>query len=328
MGNILVTGGAGFIGSHFIRYLWKEKKDNIVNLDKLTYAGNLENLRILENNPRYKFVKGDICNRDLVNWVIMSNNINYIVNFAAESHVDRSIKNSEDFVRTNVEGTRVLLDCALKNGIEKFVQIGTDEVYGSLNEDSPSSKETDILKPRSPYSASKASADLLALSYFTTHNLPVCITRSSNNYGPWQYPEKVIPLFITNIIEGKKVPVYGDGQNIRDWIYVSDNCRAINFVMKKGIPGEIYNIGGRNELTNIELTKKILSKMGNSENWENHIEFVEDRKGHDRRYSLNSDKIERAPFGVVPLMPFEIGLERTINWYKENEELWMKLKNG
>ena len=327
MKNILVTGGAGFIGSHFIRHLWMQRKSGkIINLDKLTYAGDLDNLKILERNSNYKFVRGDICDEHLVNWIMTSNEVTHVVNFAAESHVDRSIKNSEDFVRTNIEGTRVLLDAAKKHGIEKFLQIGTDEVYGSLDKDFPSSKEFDGLYPRSPYSASKASADLLALAYYHTHGTPACVTRSSNNYGPWQFPEKVIPLFITNILEGKKVPVYGDGKNIRDWLHVSDNCRGIEFAMEMGIPGEIYNIGGGNELTNLELTEKILRQMGFGDGWREQIEFVEDRKGHDRRYSLNSDKIQRAPFGSSPLMPFEIGLEGTIEWYKENEKWWKPLK--
>jgi dTDP-glucose 4,6-dehydratase len=255
-----------------------------------------------------------------------SNKFDYIINFAAETHVDRSVKNSEDFVMTNNVGTRVLLDATKKYGIEKFVQIGTDEVYGSLDKNSPSSKETDATKPSSPYSASKLGADALALSYFYTHGVPVCVTRSSNNYGPWQFPEKVIPLFITNILDGKKVPVYGDGQNIRDWIHVSDNCRGIAWVMERGKPGEIYNIGGGNELTNLDLTERILREMGFGDDWKKQIEFVEDRKGHDKRYSLDSNKIQESPFGPNPLMPFGIGLQGTIDWYKQNEKWWRRLK--
>ena len=324
MKKVLVTGGCGFIGSNFIKHLWGEGNyELILNYDKLTYAGNRENLKSVETNCRgYKFVQGDICDKNKVNWTIISNRIDYVVNFAAESHVDRSIENPEDFIRTNVEGTRVLLDAALKKGVKKFIQIGTDEVYGSLNENSPSSKETDSVNPRSPYSASKLAADVLALSYFHTYALPVCVTRSSNNYGPFQFPEKLIPLFITNIFEGRKVPVYGKGENIRDWLFVVDNCIAIKDVMNYGKIGEIYNIGGGNELRNIDLTKKILKKMGYDESM---IEFVKDRKGHDIRYSLNCGKIERK-LDWWPSTDFETGIQETIKWYKENEDWWRKLK--
>ncbi|MDO8622810.1 MAG: dTDP-glucose 4,6-dehydratase [archaeon] len=325
MKNVLVTGGCGFIGSNFIKYLRCFGNYSITNLDALTYAGNMQNLSGIRQSSDYSFVNGDICNIETVNSVMKKFHPDYIINFAAESHVDRSIENSEDFIRTNVEGTRVLLDSALRNGVEKFVQIGTDEVYGSLDKESRSSTEKSRLNPRSPYSASKASADLLALSYFATHNLPICITRSSNNYGPNQFPEKVIPLFITNILEGKKVPVYGNGMNVRDWLYVRDNCMAIQLVLENGKPGEIYNIGGRNELTNMHLTEMILREMGFGDDWEEHIQFVGDRKGHDFRYSLNCGKIERE-LGWFPTIDFEAGLRETIEWYKKSEKWWKPLK--
>jgi dTDP-glucose 4,6-dehydratase len=327
MKSILVTGGAGFIGSHFIKHLIGNSEPcNIINYDKLTYAGNLENLEDVDfGNHNYFFIQEDICDKKEVDKVMRLFGIDYLVNFAAESHVDRSITNSEDFVRTNVEGTRVLLDAAKKHNVGKFVQIGTDEVYGSLSDKSPSSKEGEILRPRSPYSASKAGADLFAISYFETHGLPVCVTRSSNNYGPNQYPEKVIPLFVTNILDGRKVPVYGEGKNTRDWLYVRDNCRAIRLVMENGKPGEIYNIAGRNEMRNMDLTKIILEKMGHEDDWKKQVEFVEDRKGHDWRYSVDSSKIERE-LGWKPEVSFEQGMDATINWYIQNEDWWKKLK--
>lgn len=327
MKNVLVTGGCGFIGSNFIKHLIGSGEYKITNLDALTYAGNPENLKEIRDNLDYKFVRGNICNRDLVNLIIGANKVDYVVNFAAESHVDRSIENSEDFVKTNILGTRVLLDSVLRHKVKKFIQISTDEVYGSLKENSPSSTEKSRLNPRSPYSASKTSADLLALSYFHTFDLPVCVTRSSNNYGPNQFPEKIIPLFITNIINGKKVPVYGNGMNIRDWIYVRDNCMAIQLVMENGKPGEIYNIGGRTELSNMELTEKILRGMDFEDDWKKQINFVEDRKGHDFRYSLNCGKIEKK-LDWFPTTDFETGLQATIEWYKENEKWWRELKDG
>ena len=317
MKKILITGGAGFIGSNFIKYLLKNKKVNIINLDKITYSGNLDNLKDIKNNSRYKFIKGDICNRKLVFDLVKK--CDGIINFAAESHVDRSIKDATVFLRTNIYGTQVLLDAAKKYRIQKFVQISTDEVYGSIekgffNEESP-------LKPNSPYAASKASADLLARSYFITYKLPVVIVRSSNNFGPFQYPEKIIPLFITNAIENKKLPVYADGSNVREWLYVADNCDAINFVFNYGKIGEVYNIGSGNELKNIYLTKKILKMLGKSESL---IEFVKDRPGHDKRYALDLTKLRS--LGWRPKKKFEEALEETVLWYKRNVKWWKKLK--
>ena len=321
MKNILVTGGAGFIGSNFIHYLVKNRPDlHIVNYDALTYAGNLLNLDMLPESADYVFAYGDICDKERVVSVIHTENIDTIINFAAESHVDRSIKDSKHFVQTNVMGVQTLLECAVDHNVELFVQIGTDEVYGSLDEDSPGSIETDPLKPRSPYAASKASADLMALSYYHTHGLPVCVTRSSNNYGAYQYPEKIIPLFITRLLTRGKVPVYGEGLNIRDWLYVEDNCRALWSVMENGVPGEIYNIAGNHELRNIDLTKMMMWRMGVGD-WESQVEFVEDRKGHDWRYSMDCGKIKRE-LGWIPRIPFDVGLAMTIEWYKTYEEWW------
>lgn len=316
--RILVTGGCGFIGCNFIRnMLQKYPKYGIVNLDKLTYAGRLESLKDVENNKNYRFVKGDICNSADVKKAMEG--CEMVVNFAAESHVDRSISDASAFVRTNFEGVRVLLEEARKNDVKKFIQIGTDEVYGSVEKGS--SRESDMLKPRNPYSAAKAAADLLALSYFNTYGMRVTVTRSSNNYGPYQFPEKVIPLFITNLLKGKKVPLYGDGLNVRDWLYVLDNCEAIDFCLHKGKNGEIYNIGGGNEIANIELTKIILKETKSSEKM---IEKVQDRFGHDRRYSLDSGKIKKE-LGWKPKKNFSEGIKETVNWYKENEAWWTPL---
>ncbi|MDD3977827.1 MAG: dTDP-glucose 4,6-dehydratase [Methanomicrobium sp.] len=318
--KLLVTGGCGFIGSNFVRYMLDKHNDvSIVNLDKLTYAGNPENLKEIENDSRYTFVQGDICNTDTVNSVISKYNIDTIVHFAAESHVDRSIDGGSEFVRTNVLGTFSMLDAALKNNLKRFIHISTDEVYGSTLDDS--FVETDILKPSSPYSSSKAGSDLLALSFFTTHNLPVIVTRCTNNYGPYQFPEKLIPFFVSNLIEGKKVPVYGTGKNIRDWLYVIDHCSAIDFVLQNGVPGEIYNIGGGEEKTNLEITYKILELLGKDES---SIEYVEDRKGHDFRYSLDFGKLKS--MGWEPEYSFEKAIEETVNWYVENESWWRPLK--
>ncbi len=313
--KILVTGGAGFIGSNFVRYMLNEHPDHeLVVLDKLTYAGRLENLQdVLEE---IAFIKGDICNKRDVERAIKD--CNAILNFAAETHVDRSIIDAGDFVRTDVLGTYHLLEASRKFNIEKFIQISTDEVYGSI--ETGSFKETDPLKPNSPYSASKAGADMLVRSYHRTYGLPTLITRSSNNYGPFQFPEKIIPLFITNLIQGKKVPLYGDGLNIRDWLYVLDNCRAIDLVFQKGKLGEIYNIGGGYEITNLELTKKILKLMNKTKEF---IEYVPDRLGHDRRYSLNCEKIRK--LGWKPETDFNNGLKKTIEWYKENKWWWKPL---
>ncbi len=320
MKRYLVTGGAGFIGSNFIHYLLKKYDDiAVTNLDKLTYAGNLDNLKDVENDPRYRFVKGDICNADLVEPLVKEADI--VVNFAAESHVDRSIGKPDDFIQTDIFGTFVLLEAARQFGLERFVQISTDEVYGStLGE---SFKETDPLMPSSPYSASKAGADRLAFSYFVTYQLPVVITRCSNNFGPYQFPEKLIPLFVTNAIEEKKLPIYGDGQNIRDWIYVDDHCSAIDLVTQKGENGEVYNIGAGNEKTNLEITKYILNKLGKSTDL---MVFVQDRLGHDRRYSLNWEKIKA--LGWQPARTFEEAMDQTIDWYLANRWWWEKLKSG
>ncbi len=321
MTRMLVTGGAGFIGSNFIRFLLNDRSDTeiVVNLDKLTYAGNLENLKDIAGNPAYRFIRGDICDGELVSRILDEFNIDTVVHFAAESHVDRSISEGLSFVTTNVTGTCSLLEAARKAGISRFIHVSTDEVYGSIRKGSFS--ETDPLNPSSPYSASKAGSDLLALSYFTTHHVPVIVTRCTNNFGPFQYPEKLIPLFTTNLIEGKKVPVYGSGMNVRDWIYVLDHCRAIACILKKGTPGEIYNIGGGTELTNLEITRKILEQLGKDET---SIQFVGDRKGHDFRYSLSSDKLHS--LGWQPRFTFDEALEHTIRWYKEQEWWWRKLK--
>lgn len=313
----MITGGAGFIGSNFIRYMLNKYKDyQIVNLDKLTYCGNLDNLKDIEDDSRYKFVKGDICDEKLVTKIVKD--CEAIVNFAAQTHVDRSIVDASEFIRTNVYGTYALLEVAKNHKISLFCHISTDEVYGSREEGL--FKETDALKPSSPYSASKAAADHLVLSYDVTYNLPIMIVRSTNNFGPYQFPEKVISLFITNTLEGKKLPVYGDGQNIRDWIYVLDNCQAIDFILHQGKIGEIYNVAGNNQLKNLDLTRLILKNMEKSEDL---IEFVQDRPGHDRRYALDSTKIEQ--LGWKPGHNFEQALKETIGWYQHNREWWQAL---
>jgi dTDP-glucose 4,6-dehydratase len=323
--RILVTGGCGFIGSNFIHYFLNQYSETkIINLDALTYAGNIENLKDLENNPRYNFVKGDIRDKNIVDKLMKK--CDAIIHFAAESHVDRSIEDAGEFIQTNVFGTYVLLQSALKeleNGkkIKRFVMVSTDEVYGDIPK-GYSSKEKDTLMPRNPYAASKAGADRLAYSFHETHGLPVVITRSSNNFGPYQYPEKVLPLFITNLLEKKKIPLYGDGLNIRDWLYVIDNCRAMDVVLQKGLNGEVYNIGGGNEKQNIELTRKLLEIMDYGEDF---IKYVDDRKGHDRRYSLDSAKIKKE-LGWKPQYDFDTALKETVNWYVENKNWWKKLK--
>jgi dTDP-glucose 4,6-dehydratase len=315
-----VTGGAGFIGSNFIRYIIKKYPDyKIINLDKLTYAGNLDNLKDIENNSNYTFVKGDICDRRIVNE--LSKDVNAIVNFAAQSHVDRSIIDASDFIRTNIDGTYNLLEATKRYNISRFVQASTDEVYGSIDEGS--FKETSPLSPSSPYAASKAAADMLVYSYWITHHLPVIIARSSNNFGPYQYPEKIIPLFITNALEDKPLPLYGDGMNVRDWLYVIDNCEGIDLILHRGREGEIYNIGGGNELRNIDLTRMVLKILGKPESL---IQPVKDRPGHDRRYSLDSSKIERE-LGWTPNFNFERALEETVEWYVDNHWWWKKLKD-
>lgn len=322
MKKLLITGGAGFIGSNFIHYILKKYKNyKIINLDKLTYAGNLENLRDIEKDPRYKFVKGDICDEKLVNRIFKKEKPDFVLNFAAETHVDRSILDPKAFIKTDVLGTQTLLEAVRKYGIERMVQISTDEVYGSVEKGK--FKETDNLYPNSPYSASKTGADLLVRAYYKTFGLPVLITRSSNNFGPYQYPEKLISLFITNLIEDKKVPVYGKGDNVRDWIYVLDNCAGIDKVLHKGKIGEIYNIGGENERTNMEITNMILEGVGKDKSW---IKYVEDRQGHDFRYALDIGKVKK--LGWKPKYSFDKAMKETIEWYKENQEWWKKIKSG
>lgn len=321
MKKYLVTGGAGFIGSNYIHYLYEKYGDEIeiVNLDKLTYAGNLENLNKVQNKENYTFVKGDICNAGIVDPLVKEADV--IVNFAAESHVDRSIGSPDDFIRTDVYGAFVLLEAARKHGIEKFVQISTDEVYGSIIDGS--FKETDVLEPSSPYSASKAGADRLAFSYFVTYNLPVVITRCSNNYGPYQYPEKLIPLFVTNALEDKELPIYGDGRNVRDWIYVKDHCDAIEFLIHNGENGQVYNVGGGNERMNIEITDLILKHLNKPESLK---KYIDDRLGHDRRYSVDTTKIRN--LGWSPQHDFEEAMAFTIDWYVSHKAWWEKLKSG
>ena len=318
--RLVVTGGAGFIGSNFVRYMLRRYDDlEVVNLDKLTYAGNLENLRDVDDDPRYTFVKGDICDAVVVGEVLRG--ADAVVNFAAETHVDRSISGPQDFIRTDVLGTHTLLEAVRELGVTRYLQISTDEVYGST--ESGSFTEESELDPSSPYSASKAGGDLLVLAYHRTFGSPVLITRSSNNYGPYQYPEKVVPLFVTNAIDGDALPVYGDGLNVRDWLYVEDNCAAIDVVLRKGAVGEAYNIGGGNEVKNLTLTRQILKLLGKSPEL---IRFVSDRPGHDRRYSIDCAKVRA--LGWRPTTPFEKGLERTVAWYRDHPEWWRKLKSG
>jgi dTDP-glucose 4,6-dehydratase len=317
--RILVTGGAGFIGSNFVRHLAARRPGfEIVVLDKLTYAGRRENLADLEGRPGFSFVQGDIADRAAVAAVLPG--CAYVVNFAAETHVDRSLYDAGSFIQTDVYGTFVLLEEARRAaGLKMFVQISTDEVYGSV--ESGSSRETDALMPRNPYSASKAGADRLAYSYFATYGLPVIVTRASNNYGPYQYPEKVIPLFVTHALDGMPVPLYGDGLNVRDWLHVDDHCRAVDLLLESGRPGETYNIGGGNEVRNVDLTRRILSLVGRPESL---IRAVADRPGHDRRYSLDCSKLRG--MGWAPHVPFEEGLRRTVEWYRANEAWWRPIK--
>lgn len=319
--KLLITGGAGFIGSNFIHYWLKNYPDDqIINLDLLTYAGNLENFQDLVGRPNYEFVQGDICDEALVNKLVKG--VDLIVHFAAESHVDRSIKNSADFIHTNVEGTRVLLEAAKNNGNIRFHYISTDEVFGSLGLNDPKFNETTPYDPRSPYSASKAASDHLVRAYFHTYKLPITISNCSNNYGPYAHPEKLIPLFITNLIEGKKVPVYGQGQNIRDWIHVDDHNRGVDLILKRGKIGETYCLGGNSEKTNLEITKLILELMGQGEEM---IEYVTDRPGHDLRYAIDFSKAQR-DLGFEPQISFTDGLKATVEWYQNNPAWWQKLK--
>jgi len=321
--KILVTGGAGFIGSNFIHYLLDKYPDyRIVNLDKLTYAGNLENLKAAEANPNYEFVKGDICDAELVNDLVRG--VDAIVHFAAESHVDRSILDASEFVRTNVIGTHTLLDAAVKAGNIRFHHVSTDEVFGALGpEDEPFHEETPY-DPRSPYSSSKAASDHLVRAYFHTHRLPVTISNCSNNYGPYQFPEKLIPLFIARLKDGEKVPVYGDGQQVRDWIHVKDHNRGVDLILHQGRMGETYCLGGENERTNLEITQKLIELMGRDHS---HIEHVKDRPGHDRRYAINISKIKNE-LGWEPELDFENGMKETVDWYLENEQWWRNVMSG
>lgn len=312
--NILVTGGLGFIGSNFIRHILEKYKEyRIINLDKQTYAGNPDNLKDIEKNPNYSFVRGDICDPELVDSIMQK--ADHVVHFAAESHVDRSIEDASVFVTTNLLGTFTLLESVRKYKVSRFIHISTDEVYGSRERGS--FREKDKLTPSSPYSSSKAGSDLLAQSYHITYKLPVIITRCTNNFGPYQYPEKLIPLFITNLLKNKKVPIYGTGKNMRDWIYVLDHCKALDFVLHNGVLGEIYNIGGSAERSNIEITKKIIKILGADESM---IEYVKDRPGHDFRYSLNCTKLHK--LGWEPEYGFNEALESTVNWYVANRWWW------
>ena len=322
MTNILVTGGAGFIGSNFIRYMVNRYSDyHIINLDALTYCGNLENLKDIEDKDNYTFVKGDIRDKKIVDDLVKKSD--YVINFAAESHVDRSIEDPEIFIKSNVLGTQVLLNASKEYGVDKYIQISTDEVYGTLGK-SGYFTETTSLQPNSPYSASKAGGDLITRAYHETFDLPINITRCSNNYGPFQFPEKLIPLMISNVLEDKKLPVYGDGKNIRDWLHVSDHCHAIDLVLHEGKTGEVYNIGGNNEKQNIEIVKLILNQLDKDESL---IEFVTDRLGHDRRYAIDSSKIQ-SELGWKPEYTFEVGIKQTIQWYLDNQDWTGKVKSG
>ena len=319
MKTVLITGGAGFIGSNFVRYALQHHPDwHVTTLDKLTYAGRQENLHDVMDDPRHTFVHGDICDAPRAGPLVEQSNI--VVHFAAETHVDRSILAAGDFIRTDVEGTFVLLEAARRApGLKRFIQISTDEVYGSVA--TGESKETDELKPRNPYSASKAGADRLAYSYFATYNVPVIVTRASNNYGPYQFPEKVIPLFVTNLIDNLQVPLYGDGLNVRDWLHVLDHCSGLDVVIEKGVNGEVYNVGGGNEVTNVDLTHRILQLLDKPTSL---IKRVEDRLGHDRRYALDTTKLRS--LGWAPQRSFETGLAETVAWYRENDWWWRPVK--
>jgi len=322
--RVLVAGGCGFIGSNFIRYVLGAHADwAVANVDKLTYAGNLANLAEFDGDARYRFHRADICDAASIGRIVAAEAPDAIVNFAAETHVDRSIDDPGLFLRTNILGTQVLLDAARKSGIARYLQISTDEVYGSLGATGKFTEESP-LRPNSPYAASKTSADLLARSYFRTFGLPVLVTRCSNNYGPYQFPEKLIPFFVTLLCEGKQVPVYGDGMNVRDWIHVDDHSRALEAVLLRGRPGEVYNVGGGNERTNIEITKRLLAAMGKPES---SMKFVPDRPGHDRRYAIDDAKI-RGELGVAPRVSFEEGLRDTVRWYLDNEPWWRAVRSG
>ncbi len=321
--KLLVTGGAGFIGSNFIHYILKKHENwEVINLDALTYAGNLENLKSLENDSRHQFIRGDICDAKLVNGLVKE--CDAIVHFAAESHVDRSILDPAAFIKTNIVGTYTLLEAARQNGGKRFHHISTDEVFGSLNSDEPAFSEETAYDPQSPYSAAKASSDHLVRAYFHTFNLPITISNCSNNYGPFHFPEKLIPLAITNLMEDKKIPVYGDGLQIRDWLFVEDHCEAIDLILEKGELGETYCIGGNSEKTNLEVVKEILAILKKDEDL---IEFVKDRAGHDRRYAIDATKIKKQ-LGWQPRVSFEEGLAQTIKWFEQNQNWWQKIKSG
>lgn len=323
--NVLLTGGAGFIGSNLVHYLLKTHPDwEIFNLDLLTYAGNLENLAGLAEQPRHHFIQGDIGDRSLVDRLLAEHGINMVANLAAESHVDRSIMDATSFVDTNVKGTQVLLDASRRHGVQKFLQVSTDEVYGSLAFDDPPFSEETPLSPNSPYSASKTSADVFARAYYHTYGLPVVISRCSNNYGPYQFPEKFIPTVITNALEDQPVPVYGAGLNVRDWIFVIDHCRALDMLLMAGRPGEVYNIGANEERSNLGLTKTILELLGKPQSL---VTFVKDRPGHDLRYAIDSGKIQKE-LGWQPTASFEEGLAQTVEWYVQNRVWWQRVKSG
>jgi dTDP-glucose 4,6-dehydratase len=321
--HILVTGGCGFIGSNFIKHMLSKHAYSIINLDKLTYAGNLENLKDIENDERYSFIKGDIADGNLLENIFNSSKVDAVINFAAESHVDRSIMYPDEFIKTNINGTFNLLEIAKKKEIKLFIQISTDEVYGSLGKEGKFQEATP-LAPNSPYSASKAAADMLAMAYHKTFKMPVIITRCSNNYGPYQFPEKLIPLIISNALEDIQLPVYGDGLNVRDWIHVSDHCEAIDTVLHKGVPGNVYNVGGESERTNIEIVKLILNILGKPHSL---IKYVTDRPGHDRRYAIDSTKIKNE-LGFKNLTDFDKGMENAVNWYRDNRAWWERIKSG
>lgn len=320
--NLLVTGGAGFIGSNFVHYMLANHPTyKIINLDLLTYAGNIHSLDVLMDDPNHVFVQGNITNKELVRHLVKEHEITHFVNFAAESHVDRSILDPVAFVETNIQGTLALLNVAKEMKIEKYVQISTDEVYGELGEEGYFTEETPVA-PNSPYSASKAAADLLVRSYYVTYDMNVNITRCSNNYGPYQFPEKLVPLMITNGLNGRSLPIYGDGSNVRDWLHVQDHCKAIDLVLHKGRKGEVYNIGGHNERTNNQIVEIIVDELGLSRDL---IEYVDDRLGHDKRYAIDPAKIE-VELGWKPKYTFDTGIEETIEWYRQNEKWWRPLK--
>ena len=314
--RLFITGGAGFIGSNYARHVLRNTDDEVTVFDALTYAGNRANLADLEDDPRFSFVHGDICDREAVAAALPGHDA--VVHFAAESHVDRSLLDPDVFIRTNCSGTNVMCDIAAQVGVERFIHISTDEVYGSIEEGS--FVETDRLEPRSPYSAAKAGSDLIAMAYHETYGLPVTITRSSNQYGPYQFPEKLIPFFSTNMLDGKKVPLYGDGLNVRDWMFVRDNCMGVDLVLRRGEVGQIYNIGAGNELTNRQITDRLLAILGKDESA---VEYVEDRLGHDRRYSIDTTKVRQ--LGWTPATSFDEGLEETVRFYRDNRDWWEPL---